>query len=64
VEKHPEEPVLLHAAGVFEALHGDPWAAIGLLRTALRFESDAEIRAAIVRELARLESPASGDRAA
>ena len=62
VQKHPETPVLLHAAGMFEATHGDPWAAIGLLRTAHRLESDEGIRSEIERELARLE--ASGDRAA
>jgi hypothetical protein len=54
VQKHPETPVLLHAAGVFEATHGNPWAAIGLLRTALRLESDPGIRSEIERELARL----------
>jgi tetratricopeptide (TPR) repeat protein len=62
VRKHPDAPVLLQAAGMFEAIQGDPWAAIGLLRTALRLESDEGIRSEIERELARLE--ASGDRAA
>jgi hypothetical protein len=49
---------------VFEAMHGDPWAAIGLLRTALRLEVDEAIRSEIMRELAPLESPASDGRAA
>jgi hypothetical protein len=64
VRRHPDAPVLLHAAGVFEAMHGDPWAAIGLLRTALRLEVDEAIRSEIMRELAPLESPASDGRAA
>ncbi len=64
VRRHPDAPVLLHAAGVFEAMHGDPWAAIGLLRTALRLESDEAIRSEIERELARLEARDPGTRAA
>lgn len=64
VSRHPGAPVFLHAAGVFEATHGDRWAAIGLLRTALRLERDASIRGEISRELVRLEAPASGDQSA
>jgi hypothetical protein len=64
VSRHPDAPVFLHAAGVFEATHGDRWAAIGLLRTALRLERDASIRGEISRELVRLEAPGSGDRVA
>jgi hypothetical protein len=49
---------------VFEAMHGDRWAAIGLLRTALRLEPDEAVRSEIARELARLESPVTDGRAA
>jgi hypothetical protein len=62
VGRHPGAPVLLHAAGVFEATHGSPWAAIGLLRTALRLETDPVVHGEIARALARLE--ASGQRPA
>ncbi len=56
VGRHPGEPLLLHAAGVFEALHGDPWAARGLLLEALRHEKREEIRQEVSRELALLET--------
>ena len=63
VARHPEEPLLLHAAGVFEALHGDPWAARGLLLEALRHEKRGEVREEISRELARLQAAGQGARA-
>jgi hypothetical protein len=61
VARRPSEPVLLRAAGVFEAMHGNPWAAIGLLRTALGLESDEAVRSQIASELSRLEAAASGE---
>lgn len=61
VARRPSEPVLLRAAGVFEAMHGNRWAAIGLLRTALGLESDEAVRSQIASELSRLEAFASGD---
>jgi hypothetical protein len=61
VARRPSEPVLLRAAGVFEAMHGNRWAAIGLLRTALGLESDEAVRSQIASELSRLEAGAPGD---
>jgi hypothetical protein len=57
VRKQPNAPVLLHAAGVSESLHGDPWAARGLLLEALRLERREEIRAEILGVLTSLEAP-------
>jgi hypothetical protein len=53
--RHPREPVLLHAAGVFEAMHGDPRAAAEWLRSALRLDLDEETQRPIAEELARVE---------
>lgn len=64
VARRPSEPILLRAAGVFEAMHGNRWAAIGLLRTALGLESDEAVRSQIASELSRLEVSVSGDGAA
>jgi hypothetical protein len=52
--RHPEQPLLRHAAGVFESMYGDPAAAERELREALRLEAEAEARAAIERDLARV----------
>jgi thioredoxin-like negative regulator of GroEL len=57
VRKQPNAPVLLHAAGVSESLHGDPWAARGLLLEALRHERREELRAEILGVLTSLEAP-------
>jgi hypothetical protein len=57
--RHPEQPLLRHAAGVFESMYGDPAAAERELREALRLEGDAELRAAIERDLARLRTTAA-----
>jgi hypothetical protein len=54
--RHPEQPLLRHAAGVFESMYGDPAAAERELREALRLEADAELRAAIERDLARVRT--------
>jgi hypothetical protein len=56
--RHPEQPLLRHAAGVFESMYGDPRRAEQELREALRLATDAELRAAIERDLARLRAAA------
>jgi len=51
----PEDSASLHAAGLFEALHGDAWAARGLLGAALeQARRQSAPRKEIVRDLARL----------
>jgi hypothetical protein len=51
----PEDSASLHAAGLFEALHGDAWAARGLLGAALeQARCQSAPRKEIVRDLARL----------
>ncbi|MEN8184259.1 MAG: hypothetical protein ABFS46_17170, partial [Myxococcota bacterium] len=54
VVAHPEEPVLIYAAGVWEAMYGDRPRAQRLLRAALRHQPDEELHGAIARELDRL----------
>jgi hypothetical protein len=58
--RHPEQPLLRHAAGVFESMYGDPGQAQQELREALRLEADRELRAAIERDLARVRAAAVG----
>jgi tetratricopeptide (TPR) repeat protein len=56
VGRHPHQPLLLHAAGVYESLHGDPHEAEELLRRALRLEPREEARLEIAVDLARLKN--------
>jgi hypothetical protein len=58
--RHPEQPLLRHAAGVFESMYGEPGAAERELRAALGLETDAERRAAIERDLAQLQGRLAG----
>lgn len=60
LESDPQEPLVLHAVGASEALHGDPWAARGLLRAALDRERRAEVREEIAAELLRLDAQPPG----
>jgi hypothetical protein len=54
--RHPGQALLRHAAGVFESMHGEPAAAEQELRAALRLATDAALRAAIERDLARVRA--------
>ena len=56
IRRHPNEPLLRHAAGVFESLHGDGRRAEKELRVALRLQKDASLRREIERDLARVEA--------
>lgn len=58
--RHPEQPLLRHAAGVFEWMLGEPARAEAELRAALALETDAERRAAIERDLASVEAAPAG----
>ncbi len=53
--RHPRQPLLLHAAGVFESMYGDPRSAAKLLHAALELEPDEDARRAIQSELSRVE---------
>jgi hypothetical protein len=53
--RHPRQPLLLYAAGVFESMHGTAGDAEKWLRAALPLAPDAETRRAIAGELARVE---------
>jgi tetratricopeptide (TPR) repeat protein len=53
--RHPGQPLLRLAAGVFESMYGEPCAAEEQLRAALRLGPDAAMRRAIERELAHLQ---------
>jgi hypothetical protein len=53
--RHPGQPLLRHAVGVFESMYGEAQAAQQELREALRLEADAERRAAIERDLAQVQ---------
>ena len=55
VSRHPCQPLLLHAAGVFEAMYGEPAVAGKWLRAALALAPDEAARSAISGELARVE---------
>jgi hypothetical protein len=52
--RHPEQPLLRHAVGVFESMYGEPAVAEQELHAALRLAADAGLRAAIARDLARV----------
>jgi predicted Zn-dependent protease len=54
--EHPREPAVLHAAGVFEAMHGRRPAAREILRSALGLEPAGRHRRAILRELGLLDA--------
>jgi tetratricopeptide (TPR) repeat protein len=54
VSRHPRQPLLLQAAGVFESMHGKACEAERLLRAALTLAPDEEARRAIARELSRV----------
>jgi len=54
VRRHPGQPLLRRAAGVYESVHGEPAAAVRELRAALRLEVDPGRRRAIERDLARV----------
>jgi thioredoxin-like negative regulator of GroEL len=56
LEGRPQDPVLLHAVGVFESMHGSPRRALALLRLALRHEKSARFRRLVSREVARLRA--------
>jgi tetratricopeptide (TPR) repeat protein len=56
LEGRPQDPVLLHALGVFESMHGSPRHALALLRLALRHEKNARLRRLVSREVARLRA--------
>ena len=53
--RHPRQPLLLFAAGVFESMHGRPCDAEKWLRAALPLAPDEEARRAIAGELSRVE---------
>jgi hypothetical protein len=53
--RHPRQPLLLHAAGVFEALYGEPAAAEKWLRAALPLAPDEASRRAVSDELSRVQ---------
>jgi hypothetical protein len=57
VRRHPEQPLLRHAAGVYELSHGSREAAETQLRAALALDPDPEECAAIERDLERLLGP-------
>lgn len=56
LETRPQDPVFLHALGVFESLHGSPREALALLRLALRQERSPRWRRIVSREIARLRA--------
>jgi hypothetical protein len=58
VSRHPRQPLLLYAAGVFESMHGKPCDAEKWLRAALPLAPDEEARRAIAGELSRIASVA------
>jgi hypothetical protein len=58
LDRHPEAPLLLHAAGVAESMYGCRRTAHRLLLAALQQETDAEMQREIARVLAGLEEPA------
>jgi hypothetical protein len=58
--RHPEQPLLRRAAGVFESMYGAPDAAERELRAALGLERDPEQRAAIEHDLAQLQRRLAG----
>jgi len=55
VSRHPRQPLLLQAAGVFESMYGKPCDAERWLRAALTLAPDEAARRAITRELSRVE---------
>ena len=58
--RHPGQPLLRHAVGVFESMYGEAHAAQQELREALRLEADADRRAAIERDLAQVQGRLHG----
>jgi tetratricopeptide (TPR) repeat protein len=58
-ERHPHQPLLRHAAGVYEMSHGSRETAETELRAALAQNPDGERAAAIERDLIRLLGPAA-----
>ena len=56
LQGRPHEPVLLHALGVYESLHGSPQRALETLRLALRTERNPRWRRSVSREIARLRA--------
>ena len=54
VSRHPRQPLLLQAAGVFESMYGKPCDAERWLRAALTLAPDEAARRAITRELSRI----------
>jgi tetratricopeptide (TPR) repeat protein len=59
-QRHPHQPLLRHAAGVYEMSHGSRETAEAELRAALAQNPDAERAAAIERDLIRLLGPPEG----
>ena len=55
--RHPEQPLLRHAAGVYELSHGSREAAEAELRAALALDPEPDERAAIELDLERLLGP-------
>jgi hypothetical protein len=57
--RHPHQPLLRHAAGVYEMSHGSRDVAEAELRAALALDPDPDQAAAIERDLIRLLGPAA-----